>query len=90
MDKNDQPICEIDRCGTKRWFLSNQRHREDGPAVEFTDGSKAWFLHGRRNRIDGPAVEYYDGYKKWFYHGKLIDCDSQEEFERVIKLQVLW
>jgi hypothetical protein len=31
--------------GTKRWFLSGKRHREDGPAVE-AQHAKRWYLHG--------------------------------------------
>jgi hypothetical protein len=33
--------------GTKRWFLDDKLHREDGPAVEWSDGSKRWFLNGK-------------------------------------------
>ena len=38
--------CYIDRWGTKGWWLNGERHREDGPAVEYTDGTKVWFLNG--------------------------------------------
>jgi len=41
-----QPTMTVDRDGTKRWKLNGKRHREDGPAVEFTGGYKAWYLHG--------------------------------------------
>lgn len=38
----------MDKDGTKVWRLPNgQLHREDGPAVEYTDGQKAWFLNGQ-------------------------------------------
>ena len=30
----------------KEWYLNDQRHREDGPAVEYADGSKSWYLNG--------------------------------------------
>ena len=30
----------------KEWYLNDQRHREDGPAVEYADGSKDWYLNG--------------------------------------------
>jgi hypothetical protein len=46
-------------------------HREDGPAVEYSNGSKCWYLNGLRHREDGkPAIEYFDGYKAWLVHGK--------------------
>ncbi len=47
-----------------------QLHKEDGPAVEFSNGSKAWYLNGKRHREDGPAIEYYYGYKAWYLNDK--------------------
>jgi len=90
--KNNQPVCKIDEYGTKYWYLNGQLHREDGPAVEEYDGYKykVWYLHGQRHRLDGPAIEYAGGNKRWYYHGELINCFSQEEFERLIKLKFLW
>lgn len=29
------------------WFKNGNIHREDGPAIEFTDGRKLWALNGR-------------------------------------------
>jgi len=87
---NNQPVCQIDMSGNKCWYLNNQLHRLDGPAIEYADGSKRWYLHGQRHRIDGPAIEYTNGFKYWWYHGKYIKCSSQEEFERLIKLRALW
>ena len=46
-------------------------HREDGPAVEYSDGDKAWYLNGKRHREDGPAVEYSSGDKAWYLNGQL-------------------
>ena len=45
-------------------------HREDGPAVEYTDGFKAWYKNGARHRENGPAIEGYDGSKYWLINGK--------------------
>ena len=56
--------------------------------VIHSNGTKAWYNLGKRHREDGPAVEYADGNKDWFYHGVHVDCSSQEEFERLIKLKV--
>ena len=28
------------------WYLNGKLHREDGPAVEFSDGIKLWYLNG--------------------------------------------
>jgi hypothetical protein len=67
---------EIDEFGNKRYYLNGKYHRDDGPAVEHTDGDKWWYQHDYLHRLDGPAVEYYDGYKEWYFHGKEIDCFS--------------
>ena len=41
-----QPKMYIGPNGTKHWYLNDQYHREDGPAIEWFDGSKSWFLNG--------------------------------------------
>ena len=46
------------------------RHREDGPAVEWSNGTKSWWVDGKRHREDGPAVEYSSGTKEWCINGK--------------------
>jgi hypothetical protein len=33
---------------TKFWYLNGERHREDGPAMEFEDGTKFWYLNGEQ------------------------------------------
>lgn len=41
-----------------RWYNSkDQLHREDGPAVEYTNDDKAWYINGQRHREDGPAMK---------------------------------
>lgn len=41
-------------------------HREDGPAIEFSDGSKSWFKDGKLHREDGPAIYTYDGGESYY------------------------
>ncbi len=77
-------------CRDKFWFLDGKYHREDGPAIEFVDGDKQWWLNGELHREDGPACEHADGYKSWFYHGKLINCKTNEEFLKLVKLKAFW
>jgi hypothetical protein len=37
--------------GTKRWFNKNRKlHREDGPAVIYSDGYKSWWINDIRYR----------------------------------------
>jgi hypothetical protein len=56
--------------GDKFWYLNDKLHREDGPAIEYSDGDKAWYLNGLRHREDGPAFEYTNGNKFWYLNGK--------------------
>ena len=61
----------IDNEGTTNWYNSKDRlHREDGPAVEFTNGHKYWYKDGVQHRTDGPAIEYVNGSKHWYVEGK--------------------
>ena len=64
--------------GDKCWYLNDQLHREDGPAIERANGSKDWCLNGKVHRVDGPAVEWADGYKAWYLDGKHLFALPQE------------
>jgi hypothetical protein len=59
--------------GTIRWYKegTEELHREDGPAVEYTNGSKYWYLNDECHREDGPAIEYSNGSKFWYLNGEL-------------------
>ena len=63
--------------GTKRWYLNDKLHREDGPAIECAAGYTAWYLNGKIHREDGPAIERADGSKYWFLNGEQL---SEAEF----------
>jgi len=62
---------EVDDGGSKYWYLNDQYHREDGPAIECADGDKHWYLNGKCHREDGPAVEYANGTKHWYLNDDL-------------------
>ena len=65
------------------WFNDKgQRHRLDGPAIEWADGGKSWFVEGKFHRLDGPAIEYADGSKEWWVKGKEL---TKKEFNAYIK-----
>ena len=66
----DKPTMETFKDGTKYWWLNGNLHREDGPAVEWSNGSKEWRLNGKRHREDGPAVERSNGNRLWYLNGK--------------------
>jgi hypothetical protein len=86
----NEPVCTITRCGDKEWWLNGKLHRENGPAIEFASGYKEWWLNGELHREDGPAILGTYGAKQWWYHGKQLDCNTQEEFERLLKLRAFW
>ena len=67
--------------GTKEWWLNGKLHREDGPAVEGSDGSKFWYLDGKLHREDGPAVEYASG-SKWWYLNE-IEYSEEEYWDKL-------
>ena len=37
---------KVDGYGNRHWYLNDELHREDGPAIEDADGYKAWYLNG--------------------------------------------
>ena len=47
MKTKPKSLCRTDESGTKRWYLNDKLHREDGPAIEHVDGYKSWHLNGK-------------------------------------------
>ena len=75
----------------KYWVdAENVCHRLNGPAFEHYNGTKHWMQSGKWHRLDGPSIEYRNGEKIWYYQNEKINCANQEEFERLIKLKILW
>ena len=54
----------------KSWYKEGKLHREDGPAIEYSDGRKYWYKKGKLHSINGPAIEFPDGRKEWYKEGK--------------------
>jgi hypothetical protein len=76
---------KINDDGNKEWYLNGERHRVDGPAIEWADGHKEWWLNGKLHREDGPAVEWADGTKEWWLNGEEYteaDWKNRVEFEK--------
>lgn len=70
-----EQFIHIDKHGNKFYYSDESmavrfRHREDGPAVEWSDGSKTWYIGGKCHREDGPAIEWDDGSKEWYINGE--------------------
>src|SRR5690606_24568249 len=51
-------------------------HREDGPAVEFSNGDKFWYQNGKLHREDGPAAEWVHGNKYWYKNDVLYKANN--------------
>jgi hypothetical protein len=61
----------VDEDKTIHWYNDKEnRHRLDGPAVEWANGHKEWWVNGKLHRLDGPAVECAEGSKSWWVDGK--------------------
>ncbi len=43
-----QPEMKVYSDGTKEWYLNDELHREDGPAIEEPNGEVHWYLNNRR------------------------------------------
>jgi hypothetical protein len=83
--------CVMSTDGIKRYFDDKGKlHRVGGPALIAQNGTKLWYQNGKRHRIDGPAAEWASQESEWYFEDQLIDCTSQEEFERLIKMKVFW
>ena len=61
-------------------------HREDGPAIECSNGTNIYCINDQIHREDGPAVEYYDGNEEYWLNGKQY---SFEEWNRQRKILFL-
>jgi hypothetical protein len=97
--REDGPAFErID--GTTGWLIHGEYHREDGPAYESSD-TKMWYRHNLLHREDGPAIECLDtGDNYWMLNGIQVEwvepngesrpCQTQEEFERWLKMRAFW
>jgi hypothetical protein len=75
--------------GYESWYLNGESHRIDGPAVIGPNDCYEWYFNNEHHRLDGPAVKNEYG-ELWYYHDQYIECASQEEFERLIKLKMFW
>ena len=79
---------EIDRYGTKRWYKDGERHRGDGPAIEWKTGTKWWYKDGKLHREDGPAIECSSGDKEWWINDKRVSEEEHKaHFEKIRELQ---
>lgn len=76
----------IDKDGTKRWYLNDEFHRVDGPAVIHINGTKFWFNSGLLHNKSGPAIMYKDGSESYYLHGTHL---TQTDWLNQIQLENL-
>lgn len=76
--------------GDLYWYMYGMAHRENAPAIESIDGSRYWYKYGQLHRKDGPAVIEASGREIWFYCGSQVNCRTQVEFNKLIKLYSMW
>jgi hypothetical protein len=62
--------------------------------TEWTDGFQSWWFNSGnglvRHREDGPAIIDVDGSTKWYINGKRVECQSQKEFEQMMRMKAFW
>ena len=98
----NKPNCTIDDDGTKRWILNGHYHREDGPALEFSNGTKYWYIKNICHRLDGPAIIDGSGSSMWCFNGHEItdeitqwakdndiDLDNLSEDDKLL-IKLVW
>ena len=51
-------IVDGEKCyeGRAEWWVDGKRHRDNAPAVEWSDGDYDYFHRGKRHRLNGPAI----------------------------------
>jgi len=79
---NGNPYRFISEDGFEQWYYFQDRkyilHRIDGPAVILNSESKRFYYNGKiRN-----------GKYHFIVDGKMLDCNTQEEFEKLLPLLI--
>ena len=61
------------------YLKEGQYHREDGPAIEYTDGTKMWFHNGQRLNAQ---VQRANGDKEWYDINERLHREDGPTIER--------
>lgn len=62
----------------------NDVHKNSWPIISFYKNYAKDIVH----RLDGPAAIFLNGKLEWWIDGEKINCSSQLEFEKILKLKV--
>lgn len=76
--RSKEPHVETDENGTINYMQGPYLHREDGPAIEYTDGKHSFWLDGQFYTAKNWAREMLNR------QGKPRDNESVDEFLRPI------
>lgn len=77
---------QIDEHGTRTYHSDEEMtnvHREDGPAIQRSDGSNFWIINNQLHREDGPAIEIFGGFNFWYINGNNV---TEQEHAAYFKL----
>lgn len=53
------------------WYLGDEIHRDDGPAIIYVTGEEFWYQHSKRHRVGGPAAKWPNGREEWYLDDNL-------------------
>lgn len=78
--------------GATIWYQHGVCHRDDGgPADSYKNFSHYWYKNGLLHREDGPAIiDNFMDKNYWYFNNEKINCSSQEEFKKLLKLKSFW
>ena len=55
------------------WHILGLFHKDDSPAIIYTNGDHKWMKNSKYHREDGPAVINPDGTQLWFKNGENVN-----------------
>jgi hypothetical protein len=55
---NDNVKIRIDVFGHKAWYRNGKLHREDGPAIEYSNGFKVWYINGIEQEKTDLSIDW--------------------------------
>ena len=64
----------VEYADRREWHLDGQRHREDGPAVEYANGSRAWWIDGEKLTEEEFNTHRF---RIWAVEGRLLGQEEQ-------------
>lgn len=86
---NTQPaaICiRADGVIVEEWYRFGLYHRDNGPAVSYSNGDEVWYQYGKLHREDGPACKRAGNfYYYWYLNGKRQENIKSDDYKIIRK-----